>query len=85
MSSIFPVMLNLKLNNIQTSGQTGPKVSVTKLHNLNCDFMQHVAETEATYTFLCEGTSDYTLIIHSIVQWHFSNMNNALEISEYVS
>ena len=48
MSSLFPVMLNLKLNNIQTSGQTGPKVSVTKLHNLNCDFMQHMAETEAT-------------------------------------
>jgi len=47
-SSLFPGMLNLKPNNIQTSGQTGPKVSVTKLHNLKCDFMQHMAETEAT-------------------------------------
>jgi len=46
MSSLFPVMLNLKLKNIQTSGQTGPKVSATKLHNLNCDFMQHMAEAE---------------------------------------
>jgi hypothetical protein len=36
-------MLNLKLNSIQTSGQTGPKVSVTQLHNLECDFMQHMA------------------------------------------